>query len=226
VLFLAGIVIGGQVFSRLKESNATGSESAYGASLLQKADDMGMSATVLVHRVPVDAPATRAAVQGLTDKLERLPNVTVAATTYTSSNPALRSRDGRASLIVVSIRKGVDMMSQTMAVDAMRATTRDAVPGARVQVGGDLGVMRDGMTSSRRDLIRGEIVALPILLIALVFIVGGLRAALLPIVGALVTSAGALTLLLGTTHLTDVAPYAVTSSSCSAWGWPSTTACS
>jgi RND superfamily putative drug exporter len=69
--------------------------------------------------------------------------------------------------------------------------------------------MHDGMTLSQRDLIRGEIIALPILLVALVFIFGGLRAATLPIVAALATSAGALGLLLGMTHLTDVAPYAV-----------------
>ena len=209
VVFLAGIAIGGQVFSRLKESDASGSESAYGASLLKEADSMGMTATVLVRGVPVDAPATRAAVQDLTGKLERLPNVAMAVNTYTSPNPALRSRDGRASLIVVAIRKDADMMAQNMAVDAMRKTARGAVPGARVQVGGDLGVMRDGMTSSQRDLMRGEIIALPILLIGLVLIFGGLRAALLPVVGALVTSAGALTLLFGMTHLTDVAPYAV-----------------
>ena len=40
------------------------------------------------------------------------------------------------------------------------------------------------------------------------FIFGGLRAALLPIFAALVTTAGALLLLLGITHLTDVATYA------------------
>ena len=209
VLFLAGVLIGGQVFSRLKDGDAGGSESARGTSLMQQADTMGMSAAILVQGVPVDAPTTRSAVQGLTDRLERLPNVGMATNAYTSSNPALRSRDGRASLIVVSLRKGLDMMAQTMAVDAMRATARDAVPGARIQVGGDLGVMRDGMTASQHDLMRGEIIALPILLIALVFIFGGLRAAVLPIVGALVTSAGALALLLGMTHLTDVASYAV-----------------
>jgi RND superfamily putative drug exporter len=209
IVFLAGVVIGAQVFSRLKEGNPGGSESAHGAALLQRADGMGMTATVLVRGPSVDSPATRLAVQALTGRLERLPNVTMAVNAYTSGNPALRSRDGRASLIVLALRKDIDMMARTMAVDAMRASARGAVPGARVQVGGDLGVMRDGMTSTQRDLMRGEIIALPILLIALVLIFGGLRAALLPIAGALVTSAGALTLLLGMTHLTDVAPYAV-----------------
>lgn len=209
VVFAAGIAIGSQVFSRLKEATPTGTESATGMSLLRTADGMGMSATVLVQGPPVQAPATRAAVQTLTDRLEQLPDVAMATNTYTDPNPALRSRDGHASLIVVTIDKNIDMMAQTMALDAMRTTADHAIPGARVQIGGDLGLMRDGMTASQQDLVNGEIIALPILLIALVFIFGGLRAALLPIAGALATSAGALTLLLGMTHLTDVAPYAV-----------------
>jgi RND superfamily putative drug exporter len=64
------------------------------------------------------------------------------------------------------------------------------------------------MAASQNDLFRGELIALAILLIALFFIFGGLRAALLPIFAALATTAGAL-LLLGMTHLTDVASYAV-----------------
>ncbi|MBO0865885.1 MAG: MMPL family transporter, partial [Mycobacterium sp.] len=209
VVFVAGIGIGSQVFSRLTDSNPSGSESAYGANLLKGADSMGMSATVLVQGPPVDSPRTRIAVEALTEKLAHLPNVAMAVNTYTSHDPALRSPDDHASLVVVNIRKGLDMTDQTMAADAIRGAAHDAVPGARVHVGGDLGVMRDGMISSQRDLMHGEIIALPILLIALVFIFGGLRAALLPIVGALVTSAGALTLLLGMTHLTNVASYAV-----------------
>ncbi|HEY7010492.1 MAG TPA: MMPL family transporter [Jatrophihabitantaceae bacterium] len=209
VVFVAGIGIGSQVFSRLKDSNPSGSESAYGAKLLKDADSMGMSAAVLVDGPPVDSPRTRTAVEALTDKLAHLPNVAMAVNAYTSDDPALRSQDGHASLVIVSVRKGLDMMDQTMTADAIRHAVHDAVPGVQVKVGGDLGVMRDGMTSSQRDLMHGEIIALPILLIALVFIFGGLRAALLPIVGALVTSAGALTLLLGMTHVTDVASYAV-----------------
>src|SRR6476646_7236221 len=152
VVFVAGIVIGSQVFSRLKDSNPSGSESAYGANLLKGADDMGMSATVLVQGPPVDAPQTRTAVEALTDKLAHLPNVAMAANAYAGNDPALRSPNGHASLIVVNVRKGLDMMDQTMAADAIRAAAHDAVPGAQVKVGGDLGVMRDGMTSSQRDL--------------------------------------------------------------------------
>jgi len=78
-----------------------------------------------------------------------------------------------------------------------------------VQVGGDLGVNQDGMVAAYNDLFRGEAIALPVLLIALFFIFRGWRAALLPISAALSTVSGALILLMGMTHVTDVAQYSV-----------------
>jgi RND superfamily putative drug exporter len=94
-------------------------------------------------------------------------------------------------------------------LDRIRDTVKGQVPGATVRVGGDLGVMRDEMATTQRDLFTGELIALPILLVALYFVFHGVRAALLPLAGALVTTAGALLLLLGITNLTDVASYAV-----------------
>jgi putative drug exporter of the RND superfamily len=209
LLFVAGIVIGGQVFSRLKDTNSSsGSESAQGAAIMDKATSTGPSAVVLVKGPPVAAASTRAPVQALTARLERLPQVTGAVNAYTSPDPRLRARDGRASLIVVSVRKSAGMLAQHTTVDAMRSAARGAVPGAQVQVGGDLAAQRDGMVATQSDLYRGELIALPILLLALVFIFGGLRAALLPVFAALATTAGALILLMGMTHLTDVATYA------------------
>ena len=208
LLFVAGVVIGGQVFSRLKDTNGGSSESARGAAILDKAATMGPGAVVLVQGPPVGAAGTRAAVQALTARLERVPLVTGAVNAYTSPDPMLRARGGHASLIVVSVRKSNDMMAQTMAVDRMRAAAHGAVPGAQVAVGGDLAVMRDNMVAEQGDLLRGELIALPILLVALFFIFRGWRAALLPVFAALATTAGALLLLLGMTHLTDVATYA------------------
>jgi putative drug exporter of the RND superfamily len=210
LLFVVGIVIGSQVFSRLKDSNGgAGSESVQGSNIMAQASNTGPSAVVLVKGPPVGAASTRASVQALTARLARVPQVTGVVNAYTSPDPRLRASDGRASLIVVSVHKNTEMMADMMAVNAMRSDAHGAVPSARVQVGGDLGINQDNMVASQNDLYRGELIALPILLIALFFIFGGLRAALLPIFAALATSAGALLLLMAMTHLTDVAPYAV-----------------
>jgi putative drug exporter of the RND superfamily len=209
LLFVAGIVIGSQVFSHLKDSNGSGgSESVRGYNIMTNVGNMGPSALVLVQGPPVNAPSTRTSVQALTARLARLPLVTGAVNAYISSDPRLRASDGHASLIVVSVRKNTPMKAQMMAVSNMRSTARGAVPGAQVKVGGDLGVNQDNMVASQNDLFRGEAIALPILLIALFFIFGGIRAALLPIFAALATSAGALILLMAMTHVTEVASYA------------------
>jgi len=171
---------------------------------------MGPTAVVLVKGPPAAAPGTRAAVLALTARLEKLPLVTGAVNAYTSpADPVLRSPDGHASVIVVSVRKSASMNAQMNAVTALRSAARNAVPGATVQVGGDLGVNRDGMAAAFSDLVRGEAVALPVLLIALFFIFRGWRASMLPIAAALGTTAGALILLMAMTHVTDMASYSV-----------------
>src|SRR6266487_3599766 len=84
-----------------------------------------------------------------------------------------------------------------------------SVPGAEVKVGGELAVSRDQMAATQSDLVKGELIALPILLLALFFVFRGWRSALMPVISALVTVAGALLILLGVTQVMDVASYAI-----------------
>src|SRR5215469_3050146 len=209
LLFVIGLAAALPLFKHLKNANgATGSESARGAAIVDKAMGMGPTALVLVKGPPVNAPGTRAAVQALTTKLERVPNVTGAVNAYTSPDPQLRARDGHASLIVVSLAKGADMMTQNMTVGAMRADAAGAVPGAQVKVGGDAGALADSMNASENDLVHASLLAFPILLVALLFIFRGLRAALVPIIAALAAMATTFIALLGVTGVTSLAPYA------------------
>jgi hypothetical protein len=55
---------------------------------------MGPMAVVLVKGPALDSPGTRAAVQALTARLERVPQVTGAVNAYTSTDSALRATDG------------------------------------------------------------------------------------------------------------------------------------
>ncbi|HEV2252350.1 MAG TPA: efflux RND transporter permease subunit [Streptosporangiaceae bacterium] len=211
LLFVIGIAIGMMVFGRLHDSNGgAGTESVQGYNIIQKASSMGPTAVVLVKGPPVASTVTRAEILALTARLEKVPLVTGAMNAYTSpGDQALWSTDGHASVIVVEVTKNTTMKSQMGVVTALRAAARGAVPGARVQVGGDLGVSQDNMVASYNDLERGEAIALPVLLFALFFIFRGWRAALLPIAAALSTVSGALILLMGMTYVTDVAQYSV-----------------
>src|SRR5262245_57250066 len=205
LLLIIGLAAVIPLFGKLKDAKgATGSESARGAAIVDKATSMGPAAVVLVKGPPVDAPGTRAAVQALTAKLERAPHVAGAVNAYTSPDPRLRARDGHASLIVVSLAKGAGMMTQNMAVGAMRADAAGAVPGAQVKVGGDAAAMADNMNDNKSDLTRASLLAFPILLVALFFIFRGLRAALVPIIAALAAMAATFIALLGVTYVTSL----------------------
>jgi|SRR5215203_4732534 len=76
-----------------------------------------------------------------------------------------------------------DMMVVQIRVDELRDLLHGSVAGARVQVGGDDSVIRDEMRTSQSDVVRGEAIALPILLLALLFVFRGWCAALVPLAG-------------------------------------------
>jgi RND superfamily putative drug exporter len=215
VLFVVGIAVGAGVFARLKDSNGSSSaESVRGASLLSAASTHGMPLVALVDGPRVDDPAVRDAVLAAAHRLAAVHGVSGVTTAYDRNasgrpDPMLRAKDGHASLIAITTVKTDDMMAAHMLVDDVRPVLQGAVPGATIKLGGQLAVSHDGMVTSQTDLVRANEIALPILLVALLFVFRGWRPAVLPIVGSLATVAGALLLLLGVTHLVDVAPYAV-----------------
>ncbi|HET6818316.1 MAG TPA: MMPL family transporter [Mycobacteriales bacterium] len=211
VLFVVGIALGSQVFGQLKDSvGAPGNEAIKGLNLMNDASTHGPSVIALVDGHAVDDPQTKAAVLAAKAKLERLPDVTDVTTAYDVNDPRLRSKDGRASLMLISVKKTRrdDVMAMHEQVRVIRDALRGGVAG-EVKVGGDLAFSRDTMTQMSKDLYMGEAIALPILLVALVFIFRGVRVALIPLAACLVTVAGAMLLLLATTHVTDVGSYAI-----------------
>ncbi len=210
-LVLVGFGIGAGVFSHLKDSNGVASaESVRGAEQLREAAVDGPAILVVVAGVPVDDPTVRSAVEVLANRLARQPFVHDVATAYDAPQAGLTSQDGRTSVIAIhTTSSGSDPMAEHKYVDDVRALVAGKVPGANVTVGGDLAVSRDEMATSQSDLARGELIALPILLLALLFVFRGWRAALLPLTGAIATAAGALLLLRVASNFVDIAGYAV-----------------
>jgi len=210
LLLVIGLAAVLPLFGKLKDSGGSGSsESARGAAIVAKATSQGPSAVVLVQGPPVNAPSTRTAVQTLTAKLDRVPNVTGAVNAYTNSSSRLRARDGHASLIVVSLAKNISRTAESTAVSAMRADAAGSVPGAQVKVGGDAAVTVDNNNAAQSDFYRADLIAFPILFVALFFIFGGLRAALLPLFAGLAAIATTCIALLGVTYVTSLASYAL-----------------
>ena len=210
ILFVVGIAVGGTVFGHLKDSNGAGSsESVQGAQLLDDASSTSVSLVAVVDGKPVDDPATRAAVVRASQSVAALPHVVDVVNAYDASDPRLRATDGSASLIVITLDETTDMATIKDDVAQVRKTLDDAVPGATVKVGGQLAAMSDQNDATQKDLVRGELIALPILLLALFLVFRGWRSALMPVMSALVTVAGALLILLAVTKVIDVGGYAI-----------------
>ena len=210
LVLVAGIGLGSQVFAHLTESNGSSrAESVRGFQLVDDASRHGPGLVAVVDGAAVDDPATRRAVTAAAREVSRVDGVTGVVTAYDVADPRLRADDGRASLMVISTTKTTDMMRSDQILTGVRAAVSGAVPGATVTVGGELAVLHEQMTAAQHDLVRGEMLALPILLLALLLVFRGFRAAVLPIVAALVTVAGALLLLLSVSGAVDLAGYAV-----------------
>jgi RND superfamily putative drug exporter len=212
LVFVVGLTIGSQVFGMLKDSNGgAGSESMKGFELMDDANPNGPSVIALIDGRPVDDTATRTAVLAAKNKVSTLPDIAHVETAYDTADPRLRSTDGNASLMLITVKKAPDddPMAAHSKVADIRTALAHSVPGATVKVGGNLAFSRDTMTQTSRDLLLGEAIALPILLVALIFVFRGVRVALIPLAGALVTVAGAMLLLLGVTHVTEVGSYAM-----------------
>src|SRR3954465_3759466 len=75
-VFLVGIVVGGGVFGRLKDSNGGSSTgSVKGFNIPPDPPRPGPTAVAVVEGAPVADPRTRAAVERLSAKLQRLRDV-------------------------------------------------------------------------------------------------------------------------------------------------------
>jgi RND superfamily putative drug exporter len=208
--FVVGMTVGGGVFGALRDGGGDSSaESVVGFDKLDRTSTHGMSMVIVVDDDRVDDPATVAGIARARDRLTALDWVESVTTAYDSPDPQLRSRDGTATLMVVDSSKTEDMKVASARIEDTRAILDAEVTTAATRIGGDAAVMTDSMESASRDLVRGELIALPVLLVALVFIFRGVRAALMPVLSALVTVAGALLLLLAATHVVDVSSYAV-----------------
>jgi RND superfamily putative drug exporter len=209
-LFVAGIVVGGQVFAHLEESNGNSSaESVRGLELLNSVSTEGGSMVAVVDGVAVSDPAVEAAVEDAAGQLGRIDGIASVVTAYNDPSPRLRSPDGEASLMLISTSRTDDSDAPARQLAEVRAVLADAVPGATIEVGGDLAVEQDQMATVAGDLARGEGIAIPFLLLALLLVFRSFRAALIPLVAGVTTVSGALLLLLGVTSFTAVSSYAV-----------------
>ncbi|HEU4913109.1 MAG TPA: MMPL family transporter [Actinomycetes bacterium] len=189
-----------------------GSESAAALARVQETVGRDTADVVVVYRNggdPISEPGVRPAVES---HLAGLPTRLVDRVTTTwSAGPAgaaLVARDGRATYAVVHVA-GDDEDARMDAYEALEPVLRDAPPGLTVEVGGSAAIASDITTQVSEDIARAEQISLPVVMVLLVIVFGGLTAASLPLAVGGLAILGSFTMLRLLSLATDVSIFAV-----------------
>ncbi len=204
---VAGAAAGPALFSGLSGDvgTVTDSESSRAGAQLRAAAPTGPAVHAVLDGRAADDPVLRAELARLTAELERLPGVASVGSPLSPGGAARVATDGDA----VALTVGFDpTQAGWAAVDDAAALLRAAdVP--RAVVGG--GPLQDEEMEEQAaaDLVRAELVSMPVVLVLLVVLFGGVVAAGIPVLVALAGVAATLGALLLASALGDVSVYAV-----------------
>ncbi len=210
-------VFGESLFARLNAGEATvPSESTTGREILAAASTTGPSLSLIVQNANAADPAVAGPVTAARADLLAIPGmasvVDPLAVPGGPSSPAaaaLIAKDGNGFLVSATLEP--DLPYEQESLDATQARLEQlsaeitaAVPGASGMVSGG-SILFDAITSQvEKDLVKGELIALPISLLVMVLVFGGVLAAGMPIFGAIASIAGGLATLLGFSYLIDL----------------------
>jgi RND superfamily putative drug exporter len=189
-----------------------GSESARAARLL--GEKFGQSDQQLLITVTDPAGATsgpaRTVGADIAARLDASPNVLSVASPWTSPPAAaaeLISTDGQTGLVVAAMAGG-ENNAQTYAAELAGQVVgqRD---GLTVRAGGSSMIINQINQQTKRDLMRMEAIAVPLSFLVLVWVFGGVAAALLPLVVGLMSILGAMAVLRLITSFSEVSIFAL-----------------
>ena len=129
-------------------------------------------------RLIVDDPAFRTAVSGALDQVRQRPEVVSVTSWYDQPVPALVATDRHATYALIRLQPGDQ---ETKIPDAERIRPLLTAPGLRTEVGGVVAFQQAANEQTAEDITRAELLSMPVLLVLLVLIFGGLVAAGTPL---------------------------------------------
>jgi len=209
LLFVAG-TIGSSAFSVLSTDFGSGSSTEAGR-VADRLDDLattGGEIAIIADGIDVDAPAVAASIEAGLPRIAAIDGVIAVADPWSTGADALRASDGRAALVVVTVVGGLDDDAEVALAHEIADVARD-LDAPHILVGGNVLVGEQFGTASENDLLRGEAIALPIAIVAMVFLLGGLRAAGMPLLVALAGVLTTLAVLVGATAFGDVSIFSI-----------------
>ena len=210
MLFLVlAVLVGSGTTDRLITTSEgdPGSESAHAEEILERAGQASPDVVALVDGAPVDDPAVTASVTAGAADLSALRGVRAIATTYTDG-PLYAANDGSASLVAVSLDQSLPDAEYDHLIEVIEARLQQ-IDAPEVIVGGQAILAEETVSQTEEDLQRAELLTLPLTLALAIFVFGGLLAASLPLMVALVAVPGSLAVLWGVSTVTDVHVFAL-----------------
>ncbi|MFE7773003.1 MMPL family transporter [Streptomyces sp. NPDC057445] len=154
----------------------------------------------------VDDPAVVAEAARLAKRLAGEKDVTGVGSYWQTRSPALRAENGREALIAARIEG--DEKAAGEVLERIAPGYRGVHGPVKVSVGGPVAVIHDMQTIIQEDLLRAEMIALPVTLVLLVMVFGSAVAAMLPLGIGIVAILGTNAILRGLTEFTDVSVFA------------------
>jgi trehalose monomycolate/heme transporter len=210
VLAIVGAGWGAGVFSRLVTGGFEdpGSESAHADARIARtfgSQSPDVLALYSSRTATIDAPSFRDPVEATVRRVRTQPGVASVASTY-DGTPGLVSDDQHATYVVIRL-KALDDSGKRAEYDAIKAQLK--APGLTTQIGGTVAVGDRIDALTKTDVSRGEMIAMPVVLVLLILIFGGVVAASLPLLVGVLAVLGALTVTRLITVVTDVSTFAV-----------------
>ncbi|WP_412543802.1 MMPL family transporter [Longispora sp. K20-0274] len=198
-LLVGGGAAIGPVFDSIGDTKPPqGLESVTASQVVKDGGDRGIQIIGLVEGIDPEAgPVTSAVARASAD-------LRVTTGVLDVGRPIV-ANDHRGLAVPVTLVKmpQKDRSAATKLVRARLAQLQTEIPGSTVEAGGDL-ISGEANAAVQEDLTRSELISLPITLLVLVFVFGGVLAAGLPILASLATIAGAFALLLGFSKVVDL----------------------
>ncbi|GAA1892821.1 MMPL family transporter [Streptomyces durmitorensis] len=208
LLLVLGLGFGTRVFGDLTSSveDVPGSESVVTEERLAELTPDGEDFSAMVSGPDVESPRVRAQVDDAVADVRRQPGIAQVPDPYTTRG--LVAQDGKALLVPVVLKGGLDDDAEEEAVGDAADRLREITAGDVAVSGGPLlGEQMGGR--AQEDVAQAELITLPAVLVVLLLIFGGLRAAGLPLLVTVSGVAGAFLTLYGFSQFTEISVYAV-----------------
>jgi RND superfamily putative drug exporter len=187
LLTIGAAILGTQANSKLQDGGLvpSGAPSARAASIIDR--DFGGQANLVLlvtaRHGTIDNPAVSAAAANISRTVARQPGIRLLATRWNSSDPALRSQGGREGLILADVEGSAQQaLQRSKRLVAELTGPAQADPQIiTVAAGGIEGTDVAISDQLSTDLRHAELIAVPLTLMLLVFALGSIVAALIPL---------------------------------------------